>query len=166
MTITTEEAERLALSLEIANQPATAEVVRDLAAERDALRAEVERSESGVSYETFVSAMRIVTTERDALQAEKVNLQDDLASVERERAHQHGRADRNAAEYAREQKKREQLQAENARLREALKEYDDAYEDWFQFAAGGKDDPNEETKACVRLVKAQKVARAALGETQ
>jgi hypothetical protein len=60
---------------------------------------------------------------------------------------------------------RDALQAENARLREALKEYDDAYEDWFQFAAGGKDDPNEETKACVRLVKAQKVARAALGET-
>jgi hypothetical protein len=76
MTITTEEAERLALSLEIANQPATAEVVRDLAAERDALRAEVERSESGVSYETFVSAMRIVTTERDALRAENARLRE------------------------------------------------------------------------------------------
>ena len=61
--------------------------------------------------------------ERDALQAEKVNLQDDLASVERERVHQHGRADRTAAEYAREQKKREQLQAENARLREALRPF-------------------------------------------
>ena len=50
------------------------------------------------------------------------NLRDDLASVERERAHQHDRADRNAAEYAREQKKREQLQAENARIKELLKE--------------------------------------------
>jgi septal ring factor EnvC (AmiA/AmiB activator) len=95
-------------------------------AEAVALKAEVERPESGVSYEAFVSAMQIVTIERDALRAEKVNLQDDLASVERERAHQQGRADRNAAEYAREQKKREQLQAENARLREALDFYGDA----------------------------------------
>ena len=69
------------------------------------------------------AAIRSLAAERDALQAEKVNIQDDLASVERERAHQHGRADRNAAEYAREQKKREQLQAENARLREALDFY-------------------------------------------
>jgi len=52
------------------------------------------------------------------------------------------------------------------RLRAALKEYDDAYEDWFQFAEGRKDDPNEETKACTRLVKAQRVARAALGEKE
>jgi hypothetical protein len=42
-----------------------------------------------------------IAAERDALRAEKVNLQDDLASVERERAHQHGRADRNATEIAR-----------------------------------------------------------------
>jgi len=40
MTITTEKAEQLALSLEIADQPATAEVIRSLAAERDTLRAE------------------------------------------------------------------------------------------------------------------------------
>ncbi len=52
------------------------------------------------------------------------------------------------------------------KLRAALKEYDDAYEDWFQFAEGRKDDPNEETKACTRLVKAQRVARAALGEKE
>jgi hypothetical protein len=40
MTVTTEEAERLALSLQIADQPATAEIIRSLAAERDALRAD------------------------------------------------------------------------------------------------------------------------------
>jgi hypothetical protein len=58
------------------------------------------------------------------------------------------------------------LAAERDALRAALKEYDDAYEDWFQFAEGRKDDPNEETKACTRLVKAQRVARAALGEKE
>jgi len=47
-----------------------------------------------------------------------------------------------------------------------LKEYDDAFEDWFPFVEGRKDDPNEETKACTRLVKAQRVARAALGEKE
>ena len=56
------------------------------------------------------ATIRSLAAERDALQAEKVNLKDDLASAERERAHQHGRADRNAAEYAREQAKREALQ--------------------------------------------------------
>jgi len=50
------------------------------------------------------------------------------------------------------------------KLRAMLKEYDDAFEDWFPFVEGRKDDPNEETKACTRLVKAQRVARAALGE--
>jgi hypothetical protein len=48
------------------------------------------------------------------------NLRDDLASAERECAHQHGRADRNAAEYAREQAKREALQARVAELEGAL----------------------------------------------
>jgi len=48
------------------------------------------------------------------------------------------------------------------KLRAMLKEYDDAFEDWFPFVEGRKDDPNEETKACTRLVKAQRVARAAL----
>ena len=38
MTVTTEEAERLALSLEIADQPATAATIRSLAGERDALQ--------------------------------------------------------------------------------------------------------------------------------
>jgi hypothetical protein len=99
MTITTEEAERLADKVERVIGVGEADVLRDLAAERDALR------------------------------AEKVNIQDDLASVERERAHQHGRADRNAAEYAREQKKREQLQAENARLEEAMEMARDCLED-------------------------------------
>lgn len=89
----------------------------------------------------------LTPAERDALKAEKVNLRDDLASVERERAHQHGRADRNAAEYAREQKKREQLQAENARLREVLKDL------------LTPQTPASFAQAMVR-------ARAALGETQ
>jgi septal ring factor EnvC (AmiA/AmiB activator) len=89
MTITTEEAERLAKACCKWGMDNSATTIRSLAAERDALK------------------------------AENANLQDDLASAERERAHQQGRADRNAAEYAREQKKREQLQAENARLREA-----------------------------------------------
>jgi septal ring factor EnvC (AmiA/AmiB activator) len=57
------------------------------------------------------------------------NLRDDLASAERERAHQQGRADRNAAEYAREQKKREQLQAENARMRKAIEMAIDCIQD-------------------------------------
>ena len=48
------------------------------------------------------------------------NLRDDLATSERERAHQHGRADRNAAEYAREQGRREALQARVAELEEML----------------------------------------------
>lgn len=52
------------------------------------------------------------------------------------------------------------------KLRAMLKEYDDAFEDWFPFVEGRKDDPNEETKACTRLVKAQRVARAALGEKE
>ena len=94
MSVTTEEAERLSLRL-------LSDITNPL-------------------NDECAAALRSLAAERDALQAEKVNLRDDLASVERERAHQHGRADRNAAEYAREQKKREQLQAENARLREAI----------------------------------------------
>ena len=43
-------------------------------------------------------------------------LQARCKEAERERAHQHGRADRNAAEYAREQAKREALQARVAEL--------------------------------------------------
>ena len=48
------------------------------------------------------------------------NLRDDLASAERERAHQHGRADQNAAEYAREQGKRDALQKRVPKLETAL----------------------------------------------
>jgi len=55
-----------------------------------------------------------------------------------------------------------QAKEEIEKLRAMLKEYDDAFEDWFPFVEGRKDDPNEETKACTRLVKAQRVARAAL----
>jgi len=47
---------------------------------------------------------------------------------------------------------------ENEKLREALKEFNAAYEDWFDFAGKVKDDPNEETKACYRLIAAQKAA--------
>jgi len=107
MTITTEEAERLALILN---------------------RLDMDRN---------ATALRSLAAERDALQAEKVNLQDDLASVERERAHQHGRADRNAAEYAREQKKREQLQAENARLRKLVAYLAGTNTDHVQVALAG-----------------------------
>jgi hypothetical protein len=88
------------------------------------------------------------------------NLRDDLASAERERAHQHGRADRNAAEYAREQGKREALQKRVAKLETSL-----------QFI---KDAPDEERKpnfdnmgsyeAGLRYCAA--FASAALGETQ
>ena len=59
-----------------------------------------------------------------------------------------------------------QAKEEIEKLRAMLKEYDDAFEDWFPFVEGRKDDPNEETKACTRLVKAQRVARAALGEKE
>ena len=106
MTITTEETERLA--------------------ERLSNDAEAPQSARYQPYTDHAmcnaaAALRSLAAERDALRAENANLRDDLAGAERERAHQQGRADRNAAEYAREQKKREQLQAENARLREAIK---------------------------------------------
>jgi hypothetical protein len=97
------------------------------------------------------------TLRADALQAEKVNLQDDLASVERERAHQHGRADRNAAEYAREQKKREQLQAENARLRKLVAYLAGTNTDHVQVALAGN-------PIVCDAIHAE--ARALLGETQ
>ena len=46
-----------------------------------------------------------------------------LKQAERERNHQHGRADRNAKLHAVEQKKREELKAENEKLREAICEW-------------------------------------------
>ncbi len=55
-----------------------------------------------------------------SLAAERDDLAKRLKDAERERNHQHGRANRNAAQYAAEQAKREQLQAENARMREVL----------------------------------------------
>ena len=63
------------------------------------------------------------------------NLRDDLASAERERAHQHGRADRNAAEYAREQGKRETLQARVAELEGALKDAAASVKEWGAYAS-------------------------------
>jgi hypothetical protein len=55
-----------------------------------------------------------------SLAAERDDLAKRLKDAERERNHQHGRADRNAAQYAAEQAKREQLKAENKKLRAAL----------------------------------------------
>jgi hypothetical protein len=94
MTITTERVEECARgqdSIEKASMyvgyksiaKRCAATLRSLAAERDALRAEVERPESGVSYEAFVSAMQIVTTERDALQAENARLREALEKLAR-----------------------------------------------------------------------------------
>jgi len=68
------------------------------------------------------TALRSLAAERDALRAERDDLAKRLKDAERERNHQHGRADRNAKLHAVEQKKREQIQAGNARLREALHE--------------------------------------------
>jgi septal ring factor EnvC (AmiA/AmiB activator) len=127
MTITTEEAELLARISDFNGPTRRGAIIRSLAAERDALK------------------------------AEKVNLQDDLASVERERAHQQGRADRNAAEYAREQKKREQLQAENARLRKLVAYLAGTNTDHVQVALAGN-------PIVCDAIHAE--ALAALGETQ
>jgi hypothetical protein len=105
------------------------------------------------------AGLRCLADERDALKAEKVNLQDDLASVERERAHQQGRADRNAAEYAREQKKREQLQAENAWLRDALRLAIENVEFWAAYASPYFQDKHDLAGDLQKL-------RAALGEKE
>jgi len=66
---------------------------------------------------------RIQTAKDAATEIEKLRVA--LKQAERERNHQHGRADRNAAQYAAEQAKREQSQAENEKLRaerDALRE--------------------------------------------
>ncbi len=65
----------------------------------------------------------LISAERDALRAERDDLAKRLKDAERERNHQHGRADRNAKLHAVEQKKREQLQAENEKLRAALRPF-------------------------------------------
>ena len=49
-------------------------------------------------------------------------LRDDLASAERERAHQQGRAERYLMLYTASCERRKQLQAENALLREAMRD--------------------------------------------
>jgi hypothetical protein len=99
MTITTEEAERLA--------------------ERLANDAE---APNAARYQPYTdSAMRNAATALRSLAAERDDLSKRINDAERERNHQHGRADRNAKLHAVEQKKHEQLQAENARLREAAR---------------------------------------------
>jgi hypothetical protein len=113
------------------------------------------------NWHKAAGALRSLAAERDALKAENANLQDDLASAERERAHQQGRADRNAAEYAREQKKREQLQAENAQLQGLLSECNS----WVTAAIECKNwtwDWDQKEAA----IFARDQARAALGEKE
>lgn len=78
------------------------------------------------------------------------NLRDDLASAERERAHQHGRADRNAAEHAREQAKREALQARVAKLEVALRPFANVGEFIAKHHPDPETDQNHETATLVR----------------
>ena len=105
MTITTEDAEQLA-------------TVHDWTAED-------EQTSMGLraGAKMTAAALRSLAAERDALRAERDDLAKRLKDAERERNHQRGRADRNAKLHAVEQKKREQLQAENARLREVLRPF-------------------------------------------
>ena len=97
--------------------------------------------------------IRALAAERDALQVENANIKDDLASAERERNHQHGRADKNAQQYAMEQRKRENIQAERDALKAALQklecdcavrcdwEHEDVCPYWFaRETLKGKDD--------------------------
>jgi hypothetical protein len=170
MTITTEEAERLIELGKVVPDGSrrVAAAISILAADRDALRAERDKAQGYLSrclqalypnIEPLPDLLGVCTQIDNVLagqQAENANLQDDLASAERERAHQQGRADRNAAEYAREQKKREQLQAENARLREAL----DFYGDVSKYPAPFTGGMGALWEDC------GKIARAARGETQ
>jgi hypothetical protein len=127
MSITTEAAERLAIILNRLDMDRNAAALRSLAAERDALRAEVERSESGVSYETFVSGMQIVTTERDALRAENARLREALKEcaddLEAEITHRYGDM---VPKYPRERLKRDQDMAPVLKARAALGEKDNA----------------------------------------
>jgi hypothetical protein len=142
MTITTEEAELLARISDFNGPTRRGAIIRSLAAERDALKAEVEKSESGVSYETFVSGMQIVTTERDALKAE----------VERLKAGGCAR-DQSTTQFCAEAVA---LQAENVRLREAL----DFYGDVSKYPAPFTGGMGALWEDC------GKIARAAKGETQ
>jgi hypothetical protein len=102
---------------------------------------------SGVSGSTWNATEVEASNMLRALAAERDDLAKRLKDAERERNHQHGRADRNAAQYAAEQAKREQLQAENKKLRTALR----------SIAAN---------TCCDRCQEAALVARAALGEKE
>jgi hypothetical protein len=79
MTVTTEEAERLAATLE-GNAPASGAMP--------------------TGY-TIATALRSLAAERDALRAENASLQDDFAHTEEARDRQHTRADALQAENAR-----------------------------------------------------------------
>jgi chromosome segregation ATPase len=100
-----------------------------------------------------------------SLAAERDDLAKRLKDAERERNHQHGRADRNAAQYAAEQAKREQLQAEIEKLREALKECADDLEAEIKHRHGDwvPKYPRERLKRDQDMAPVIK-ARAALGE--
>jgi hypothetical protein len=107
MTITTEEAERLAERLETRSW-------------RHDNNNDIYPEPSGGVFINGVFRGHTATALR-SLAAERDDLAKRLKDAERERNHQHGRADRNAAQYAAEQAKREQLQAENKNLRAALR---------------------------------------------
>jgi hypothetical protein len=109
MTITTEEAERLAERLETRSW-------------RHDNNNDIYPEPSGGVFINGVFRGHTATALR-SLAAERDDLAKRLKDAERERNHQHGRADRNAAQYAAEQAKREQLQAENENLRAALRPF-------------------------------------------
>ena len=100
MTVTTERAEECALGLDA-----------------------IKENAAFIGYQYIADNCAIVLR---SLAAERDDLAKRFKDAERERNHQHGRADRNAAQYAAEQAKREQLQAENKKLRTALKGAADA----------------------------------------
>jgi predicted nuclease with TOPRIM domain len=71
------------------------------------------------------------------LRAENAQLRKELTEAQKERAHQQGRATRNAKEYAAEQERTNRLRAENIRLRKALEDLLDDSEvqdfgEWFE----------------------------------
>jgi hypothetical protein len=77
MTTTTEQAEQLALSLEIADQPATAEIIRSLAAERDMWRGEnVKKTTACEQMGARIQAFEVENARlREALDMAKTMLQ-------------------------------------------------------------------------------------------
>jgi hypothetical protein len=95
MTVTTERAEECALGLDA-----------------------IKENAAFIGYQYIADNCAIVLR---SLAAERDALSKRLTDAERERNHQHGRADRNARQHAAEQKKREQLQAEIEKLRAALR---------------------------------------------